>query len=147
MSSTSVSWPSAAATTTSLDSLPAYAPKTLGQDEFLKILVAQMTSQDPMEPTSNSDFIGQMATFSSLEQTKAMQSDIAGLRADQEVLQANALLGRMVKVQVDKDTTTYGVVGSVHVEAGKPKVMVDDKVYDMDQIIDITPSILTETIS
>lgn len=129
------------------ESLPVYGSKTLGQEEFLKILVAQMTTQDPMSPTKDTDFFGQMATFSSLEQTKAMQADIAGMRADQEILQANALIGRMVKVQVDKNNQTYGVVGAVHVEAGKPKVMVDDQEYDMDQIIDITPSVLTETVS
>ena len=41
---------------------------TLGQDAFLKILVTQMKHQDPMEPLKDTEFIGQMAQFTSLEQ-------------------------------------------------------------------------------
>lgn len=44
------------------------APNTLGQDAFLRILVTQMQHQDPMEPLKDTEFIGQMAQFSSLEQ-------------------------------------------------------------------------------
>lgn len=44
------------------------ATNTLGQDAFLKILVTQMRHQDPMEPLKDTEFIGQMAQFTSLEQ-------------------------------------------------------------------------------
>ena len=54
---------------------------TLGQDDFLQLLVKQMTAQDPMNPQGDTEFIAQMAQFSSLEQTKSMSSDIAMLKA------------------------------------------------------------------
>ena len=44
--------------------------KSLGQDDFLKILVAQMANQDPLEPTGNAEFLAQMAQFTMLEQLK-----------------------------------------------------------------------------
>lgn len=59
--------------TTAAAAAPAPAAKTeatnaLGQDAFLKILVTQMKHQDPMEPLKDTEFIGQMAQFTSLEQ-------------------------------------------------------------------------------
>lgn len=54
--------PQTASGTTTKDS------KEIGQDEFLRLLVAQLQNQDPMNPVDNQQFIAQLATFSSLEQ-------------------------------------------------------------------------------
>lgn len=114
--------------------------KTLGQDDFLKLLIAQLTTQDPLSPQKDTEFISQMASFSSLEQTRSMQADIARLRADQQVLQANSLLGRTVEVQVDEVTRTSGLVSAVLMEAGKPNVVVGDQSYDLSKVIVIAPA-------
>jgi flagellar basal-body rod modification protein FlgD len=55
--------------------------QTLGQEDFLNLLVAQMSQQDPMNPQKDNEFIAQMAQFSALEQSKTMQQDMAALRA------------------------------------------------------------------
>jgi flagellar basal-body rod modification protein FlgD len=116
--------------------------KTLNQNDFLKLLVAQMTQQDPLNPDSQGlNSIAQMASFSSLEQAKAMQSEIAQLRRDQELVKANSLLGRTVDIQVDASTRLTGVVTAVQVEAGTPKVVVGGGSYDMSQLLSITPTI------
>src|SRR5688572_31229766 len=78
----------------------------LGQDEFIKILVAQLTSQDPLNPQKDSEFIGQMAQFSALESTKVMQNEIQTLRA-------NSLLGHTVEVKTEKSGTVTGEVSGV----------------------------------
>jgi len=115
--------------------------KVLGQNDFLKLLVAQMTSQDPMNPQKDTDFIAQMAQFSSLEQAKTMQSDMATVRDDQKVLQAYGLLGQTVTLQADKTTIAQGVISAVKLEAGTPKLVVDGKSYTLDQVLTVTPTV------
>jgi flagellar basal-body rod modification protein FlgD len=117
--------------------------KTLGQSDFLRLLVTQLSSQDPMNPQKDSDFIAQMAQFSSLEQAKTMQTDMAGLLGQQQLLQANVMLGQTVSLQVDKNTTTSGVVSSVNVVDGTPKLVVNGTNYDLSQVISIAPTPVT----
>lgn len=118
--------------------------QTLGQQDFLKLLTAQLTSQDPMNPQKDTDFIAQMAQFSSLEQAKTMQADIATLRSQNRVLQADALLGQTVELQVDDKSTKTGVVTAVRIDGnGVPKVTVDGKSYEMDQIRTVMPTVPT----
>jgi flagellar basal-body rod modification protein FlgD len=116
--------------------------QTLGQDEFLKLLVTQMTSQDPLNPQKDTDFIAQMAQFSALEQTKTMQADIAQLRAQQQLFQANALIGQTVEVQVDADTVATGVVSAVEIQSGFPMITVGGALFDLSQLRSITPTLV-----
>jgi flagellar basal-body rod modification protein FlgD len=58
---------------------PPAAQKTLGQDAFLKLLVAQLQNQDPTSPTDNSAFIAQLATFSSLEQLTQISKQVSSI--------------------------------------------------------------------
>ena len=96
--------------------------QTLGQKDFLNLLVAQMSQQDPMNPQKDTEFIAQMAQFSALEQSKSMQQDMAALRA-------NTLLGNYVTVKDDKNSATgtnTGLVESVEIKDGVANLIVND---------------------
>src|SRR5438477_12737990 len=99
--------------------------KTLNQDDFLKLGMAQMTNQDPLNPQKDTEFIAQMTQFTALEQSKSMQSDIAKLQTDQQFMQANAVLGRVVTLQDDQGTLIRGTVNAIQVEEGTPQLVVN----------------------
>jgi flagellar basal-body rod modification protein FlgD len=114
--------------------------KTLNQQDFLRLLVAQMTQQDPLNPKSDLEMIPQMVSFTQLEQSKSMQSDIAQLRAEQQLLRANSLLGRTVEIQDGSGARVAGQVSAVQMEEGTPKLVVNGRRYDLGQLSSITPA-------
>lgn len=119
---------------------PRVPQKVLDQDDFLKLLMTQFTSQDPMEPMKDTAFIAQMAQFTALEQSKTMTADIAALREQQQILQANGMLGRNVVLQVDGELAAQGIVTAVQMEAGTPKLVVNGQAYELSQVLSITPA-------
>ena len=100
---------------------------TLGYDQFLQLLCAEMQYQDPLEPTSNTDYVAQMATFSQLEATLS-------LTETQESANASNLVGKQVILKVTSETTgqtSYvdGRVDYVMYENGEVFLSVNDKLY------------------
>ncbi|WP_166364024.1 flagellar hook assembly protein FlgD [Pseudomonas akapageensis] len=85
--------------------------KALGKDAFLQLLVTQMKNQNPLDPQDNSEFVAQLAQFSSLEGITTLNDSvtaIAGTFKSSQALQASSLVGRSVIAQTDKaavDTT------------------------------------------
>ena len=112
--------------------------QTLNQKDFLKLLVAQMSAQDPMNPVSNTDFAAQMAQFSTLQTTQSMQTNLAGLESSQAVLQANSLLGRTVQVQSAPGVTDSGVVSAVGIQAGTPSITVNGQSYGLSAVLSVS---------
>ena len=108
--------------------------KMLGQNEFLKLLVTQMRNQDPMKPVSDTEFIAQMAQFSSLEQTKSMSADITKLRQGNDFLQATNLLGKEVRLSIGDMAFTKGIVTDLNVKDGEARIIVGEKTYTLDQV-------------
>lgn len=106
--------------------------QTLGKDDFLKILMAQMTNQDPTEPLDNTQFVAQMAQFSSLEQMLNMSNNFEKLNTLVSSSQAENLLGRTVELDLG-DATTQGVVTGATRDAN-PQVQVNGMFYDMNKI-------------
>lgn len=82
---------------------------SLNQEDFLKILLTQLTYQDPMKPVDNQQFMAQMAQFTSLEQTQQLNDKIAVLISNQAALQSVGLIGRTVDITANGSTVTGSV--------------------------------------
>jgi flagellar basal-body rod modification protein FlgD len=92
----------------------------LGKDDFLKLFVAQLQHQDPMNPMNDQDMMGQMASFSQLEQITNMAAANQQIATSLSSTSAVGLIGRTV-TYVDKDKLSHtGTVEKVTVTDGKP---------------------------
>ncbi len=100
---------------------------TMGQDQFLQLLVAQMQYQDPLEPTSNTEWVAQMATFSMVESLNNMQTAF-------DKQSANSLVGKYVFINDGDNGYVKGKVDFITKQDGKTKLSVGDKLYDLDQL-------------
>lgn len=117
----------------------------LGQKEFLKLLVAQLEHQDPLEPAKDTEFIAQLAQFSSLEQLQAMNQTFVNN-------QAYNLVGKYVLAEVtttgsDGMTTTSQVSGrvqGVYIENGKAELSVAGERVDPSKVLCIIDNELLE---
>ncbi len=118
---------------------------TLTQKDFLNLLIAQMKAQDPLNPQTNTEMAAQMAQFTSLQQASTMSENIATMLKQQQAVQANGLLGGTVTVQVNKDTTATGVVQAVQMEGSTPKIVVNNRPYDLSQVLMIAPTQVSST--
>ena len=104
----------------------------LGKDDFLKLLITQLSNQDPTSPMEDTQFISQMAQFSSLEQMTNMSTSFAKMADYLNSQEAAGTLGKTVELDIG-DTTVQGIVeGATRGE--NPQVMVNGMYYSMDKI-------------
>lgn len=99
------------------------ATNSLGQEEFLKILLTQLTYQDPMKPLDNQEFIAQLAQFTSLEQTRQLNTRIDTLLTIQSTSQAVGLLNKTVEVNAASGNAV-GTVTTLSFREGQPLLTV-----------------------
>jgi flagellar basal-body rod modification protein FlgD len=104
-------------------------PKTaangeLGKDDFLKLFVAQLQHQDPMNPMNDQDMMGQMASFSQLEQITNMAAANQNIATSLASTSAVGLIGRTVTYLDAEKISHTGTVEKVTVTDGKPSLTV-----------------------
>ena len=104
---------------------------TMDKEAFLNLLVAQMKYQDPLEPTSNTEFVSQYAQFSALEQMQNMSATL-------ELSRASTLVGQTVSVNTTdstgRTTTIQGMVDYVVYENNKAYVSIEGNLYSLDDV-------------
>ena len=116
---------STSSTTPTPTSLSRNTGGTLGKDDFLKLFVTQLQHQDPMNPMQDSDFMGQMASFSSLEQITNLAAANDRIATSLSSTSAIGLLGRTVSYVGADDEIHTGTVEKVTTTDGKPFLTVD----------------------
>jgi flagellar basal-body rod modification protein FlgD len=113
----------------------------LGKDAFLQLLVTQLRNQNPLEPLSNTEYIAQMAQFTSVEQLMNLATEMSALRHSLGI--ASSLIGKVVEwTEMDTETgqpvTRQGVVDSIVVRDGETLAKVGDQELALDMITSLT---------
>jgi flagellar basal-body rod modification protein FlgD len=106
--------------------------QNLGKDDFLKILITQLSYQDPTAPMEDKEFIAQMAQFSTLDQMTSMASDFARLTELISGTEASGALGKSVEL-TEGEHIVQGTVKAV-TRGGIPQVLVNGVYYHWDQV-------------
>ncbi|HEY6416892.1 MAG TPA: flagellar hook capping FlgD N-terminal domain-containing protein, partial [Acidimicrobiales bacterium] len=110
---------------------------SLGKDQFLKLFVAQLQHQDPMNPMNDSEFMGQMASFSTLEQVTNLAAANERVAAGLTSSNAIGLIGRTVSYVDENDEIQTGTVEKVTTAGGVPSLTVSG-------VAGIDPSTITQ---
>ena len=106
--------------------------QNLGKDEFLKILITQLSYQDPMSPMEDKEFIAQMAQFSALEQMTSMAKDFAKLTTMISATEASSALGKNVEL-LEGENVIQGTVKAVS-RGEIPQILVNGVFYNWEQV-------------
>ncbi|MBP5596560.1 MAG: hypothetical protein J6Y02_14335 [Pseudobutyrivibrio sp.] len=105
------------------------------EEMFMKLLVAEMQYQDPLEPTDNSQYVAQLASFTQIEAIQAVQADMKNI-------QGNSMVGKMVALVDDDNVEIHGRVDYVRTDDdGQLLASVNNKEYPVEKI----KSIMDET--
>jgi flagellar basal-body rod modification protein FlgD len=115
---------------------PARTAQTeLGKDDFLKLLITQLSHQDPTQPLQDREFVAQMAQFSTLEQMTNMNGELTKVLGLLARSQAVNLLGKTVEISEGEGR----IAGRVEAISGSqyPQVLVEGRYYDVTQVISV----------
>jgi flagellar basal-body rod modification protein FlgD len=116
--------------------------KSLGKQDFLKLLMAQLQNQDPMKPMDDTQMIAQMAQFSALEASQQLNATIQSSNNMQTVFQAGALIGKYIQANQADGSSTTGAVTSVGFTTTNgvtsPTIQVSGKDVDYSTITEVS---------
>ena len=104
----------------------AQASSAFGLDfqSLLRIILTQLTYQDPLKPMDNFQFVSQLAQFSQLQQTQTLNDQITNLLASQAATQATSLLGKTVDISSASGNFVSGAVTAVSFSSGTPQITI-----------------------
>tara|TARA_A100001037_G_scaffold200005_1_gene178894 strand:+ start:277 stop:789 length:513 start_codon:yes stop_codon:yes gene_type:complete len=116
--------------------------KVLDQDDFLNLLITQFSTQDPLNPVTDTAFIAQMAEFSALENAKETQVQISQMRQQNANQEAISMIGASVEYILGEDAQAKtGTVSKVLIEESGPRLvlagMMDHESISVDKVTSV----------
>jgi flagellar basal-body rod modification protein FlgD len=104
------------------DLLAANATAGLKLDDLLRVLLTELTHQDPFKPVDNKDFMAQIAQFASLDTSRQLNDNVVQLLTVQALNQSVGLIGRKVSADLGNGQIVDATVQGVDLQTGVPRV-------------------------
>ncbi len=118
--------------------------ENLKVEDFLKLMVAELQNQDPLNPMENTDMLNQINQMRQIVSNDKLATSLDAIMLGQSVATASNLIGKTVTGTDELGNTVSGVVDRVVFENGNPKVYVGNKSLDIGNITEIVPTAVSE---
>ncbi|MBV1915490.1 MAG: flagellar hook assembly protein FlgD [Pseudomonadales bacterium] len=117
-------------TAAELNAASADKSKELGQNEFLKLMIAQLEHQDPLSPQDGGEFVAQLAQFSSVEGIEKLNNSVSSAVSSfqsSQALQATSMIGRSVRIESNSALlgSSGSIAGSYELPSSSQKVEIE----------------------
>ncbi len=116
--------------TTSTSKSEAKRDTGYNKDMFLQLLVAEMQYQDPLQPSDNSQYVAQLASFTQIEAMQSVQDNM-------DTIQSNSIVGKVVALNVDGEEITGRVDFTTKDDEKGTMLSVDGELYEMSKMISV----------
>ena len=113
------------------------ASNVLESDQFMQILLAQLTHQNPLEPMNNAEMMSQFSQLNSLQELRDIHVAVDKLSSSNQVLYLASLIGKTVKVNRPDGNYLEGVVEEVITEKDNLQLRIGNEKVSVNDIIEI----------
>ncbi len=111
---------------------------------FLRLLTTELCNQDPTNPTDSTQYISQLAQFTSLQQTEEINDSIKTLLLSKDLSSGTSMIGQEVLIRLDDATAISETVKSVRIYQGNVYLSTDSGYYSIDDVIGVGPTQIEE---
>lgn len=105
--------------------------------QFMQILLAQLTHQNPLEPMDNAEMMSQFSQLNSLQELRGINTSMETVSATSQTAYLSSLIGRTVKASRADGKIIEGVVEGVVTEVDNPQVLIGDERVDLINVLEI----------
>jgi flagellar basal-body rod modification protein FlgD len=109
----------------------------MDSDQFMQILMAQLTHQNPLEPMDNAEMMSQFSQLNSLQELREIHTGMDNLSASNQVIYLSSLIGKTVKVNRTDGKVVEGIVEGVVIEKDNPQLRIGNEEYPLEDVIEI----------
>jgi len=111
----------------------------LNLDAFIKMLVAELQNQDPLNPMNNTEILQQVSQIRAIESNQRLTETLQSVMLGQNVNTASSLLGRTITGLTDDSKKITGVVDRVSIEDNVPRLHLGDQSIQLKNVAEILP--------
>lgn len=109
----------------------------LDSSQFMQILLAQLTHQNPLEPMDNAEMMSQFSQLNSLQELRGINTSMEAVSASSQTTYLSSLIGKIVKASRADGKIIEGVVEGVVTDVENPQVLIGDERVDLIDVLEI----------